>query len=290
MLVPVQEDVIRWFRREGRDLPWRAPETDAWAVLVSEFMLQQTPATRVIEPYRRWLTRWPTPSDLAACAPAEALKEWGNLGYPRRALWLHRAAWDISKRFGGVVPNDVDELLSLPGVGPYTARAVVVFAYKGNEPVVDTNIRRVIARWRHGQSDQGPASTTKDLNDMRALLPAPNHTPEFTAGLMELGAVVCTARNPRCSECPLLATCAWAAAGWPDTGARGVAKQKTYRGSDREARGAILRVVRQAPGPVSRTQLEAAWTDVIQRERALEGLIADGLIERAARGRFGLPH
>lgn len=289
MLVPVQDAVIQWFQRTGRHLPWRGENVSPWGVLVSEFMLQQTPASRVREPFDRWMTRWPSPANLAAASPAEAVRQWGNLGYPRRALRLHRAAQAIVREHGGIVPADVDALLALPGVGPYTARAVAVFAYGAHEPVVDTNVRRVIARWRHGASDQGLASPTRDLADMRALLPEPASSPEFNAALMELGALICTARNPRCVDCPLLSTCSWAASGWPETGARGAAKQKAYRGSDREARGAILKVLRETTGPLSGSRLVAAWPDAVQRERALTGLIADGLVERSPRGRFSLP-
>lgn len=289
MLVPVQDAVIEWFRRTGRPLPWRARNVSPWGVLVSEFMLQQTPAARVREPFDRWIHRWPSPGDLAQASPAEAVREWGNLGYPRRALWLHQAARAIVREHGGVVPSDIEALLALPGVGPYTARAVAVFAYRAHEPVVDTNVRRVIARWRHGESDQGTPSTARDLADMGSLLPEPARSPEFNAALMELGALVCTARDPGCAQCPLLSSCAWAASGWPNTGARGAAKQKSYRGSDREARGAILRMLRESDAPLPRARLATAWPDDVQRDRALRALIADGLVERATRGRFSLP-
>ena len=288
MLVPVQDVVLSWFAANSRDLPWRGPNVSPWGVFVSEFMLQQTPAARVIEPFERWMARWPTPTDLAESPAGDAVREWRNLGYPRRALWLHRAAVTMTTTFDGQVPSRVDDLLSLTGVGPYTARAVAVFAFRAHEPVVDTNIRRVIARWHHGQSDQGPASTARDLADMAALLPDPERSPDFNAALMELGARVCTARNPSCSACPLLATCAWRRAGSPDTGARGVTKQARYAGSDRQARGALLKAIREAASPVTRRALAEVCPDTPQRDRALISLIDDGLIIPRPRDRFGL--
>ena len=148
--------LIAWYRDQARDLPWRRAGFGAWGVLVSEFMLQQTPVNRVIPHLEAWLTRWPTPADLAAAAPADAVREWANLGYPRRALWLHRAAVEIRDRHNGVVPRDVDALLALSGVGDYTARAVAVFAYGDRHPVVDTNTRRVLARVLDAQAQPGP--------------------------------------------------------------------------------------------------------------------------------------
>ena len=283
------ELVSAWFDKEGRDLPWRGTDVSAWGVLVSEFMLQQTPAARVIEPYRSWMERWPTPADLAAAAPGDAVRAWANLGYPRRALWLHNCATTIIQQFDGRVPSDVTQLEKLPGIGPYTARAVAVFAYRAHEPVVDTNVRRVIARWHHGHSDQGSPLAKRDHADMLALMPPPAQSPEFNAAMMELGARVCTARSPLCGECPLALTCAWRAAGYPDTGARGVAKQARYTGSDRQARGALLAVLRSATGPVTRTALERAWPEAAQRDRAVLSLIDDGLIVPLARQRFALP-
>jgi len=281
--------IVPWFAAEQRDLPWRGSDVTPWGVLVSEFMLQQTPAARVIEPYLSWMKRWPTPADVAAVTAGDAVRAWANLGYPRRALWLHACATTITRDFDGRVPSDVAELEALPGVGPYTARAVAVFAYRAHEPVVDTNVRRVVARWLHGRSDQEAASTTRDHADMISLMPAPALSPEFNAGVMELGARVCTSKTPRCGDCPISAGCAWRAAGYPDTGARGAAKQARYAGSDRQARGALLAVLRSATGPVTRSSLERAWPQTAQRDRALISLIDDGLVIPLARNRFGLP-
>ena len=159
--------LIGWYRANARDLPWRRPGFGAWGVLVSEFMLQQTPVSRVIPHLEAWLARWPTPAALAADPPSEAVRQWANLGYPRRALWLHRAATEIRDRHGGVVPRDVDALLALTGIGDYTARAVAVFAYGERHPVVDTNTRRVIARAVDGRSQPGPAVATRPRGDGR---------------------------------------------------------------------------------------------------------------------------
>ncbi len=164
--------LIDWFAASARDLPWRRPDCTAWGVLVSEIMLQQTPVARVEPIWHEWLARWPTPAALAAASQGEVLRAWGKLGYPRRALRLHEAATAIAAEHGDVVPSDVDTLLSLPGIGAYTARAVAAFAYRRRCPVVDTNVRRVIARAVHGAGDAGPPSTARDMADVEAILPA----------------------------------------------------------------------------------------------------------------------
>ena len=277
-----------WFRIHARPLPWRAPGFGAWGVLVSEFMLQQTQVSRVIPRLEEWLTAWPTPADLAAAPPAEAVRRWANLGYPRRALWLHRAATEIRDRHGNVVPREVDDLLALTGIGDYTARAVAVFAYGDRHPVVDTNTRRVIARAVAGRSQPGPPAK-RDLDDMAALLPAEREEAAvLNAAMMELGALVCTARAPRCEACPIAASCAWRAAGYPDTGDTR-RKQSRYEGSDRQARGAVLRMLRAAPGhEVPLPAVLPEWADPLQRDRAVDSLIADGLAE-AVDGMLRLP-
>ncbi len=242
-------------------------------------MLQQTPVTRVIPHLEAWLARWPTPRSLASATPAEVVQQWANLGYPRRALWLHRAAKEITERHEGVVPRDVEELLQLSGIGDYTARAVAVFAYGDRHPVVDTNTRRVIARAVLGQAQPGPPSR-RDLERMDALLPASDaDAAVFNAAAMELGATVCVARAPRCDVCPLIETCAWVAAGRPET-ADTRRRQAAFEGSDRQARGAVLRALRDAaPEGVPLLAVLADWPDPVQRDRAIDSLIADGLAE-----------
>ncbi|HEU0132146.1 MAG TPA: A/G-specific adenine glycosylase [Mycobacteriales bacterium] len=284
--MPLADTVLAWYAAHARDLPWRRT-TDPWAVLVSEVMLQQTPVARVLPAYAEWLARWQTPAALAAAAPSDAVRAWGRLGYPRRALRLHAAATACVERHGGTVPASLDELLALPGVGAYTARAVAAFAFGQRHPVVDTNVRRVVARAVAGAGEAGPPSTTRDLAAVAALLPD-DDAPRFGAALMELGALVCTARSPRCGDCPLAATCAWRLAGYPPyTGPR--TRPQAWHGTDRQARGALLAVLRAAPGPVRPEAFAAAWPEPVQRARAVDGLVADGLVEPTPDGGFALP-
>jgi A/G-specific adenine glycosylase len=282
--------VNAWFERNQRDLPWRADGYPAWGILVSEIMLQQTPVARVIPRLDEWLARWPTPAALAAASPGDAVRAWKRLGYPRRALNLHAAAVAITERHGGVVPSDVDELLALPGIGAYTARAVAAFAYGKRHPVVDTNVRRVLARAIDGEAEAGPASTRRDLAAMEAQLPQyPADARIFNAGLMELGAVVCTARAPRCDACPIATECAWRAAGYPPYQGTRRPAQKKYEGSDRQARGAILAALRGREGVLGAHELDALWPHNLQRGRALDGLLLDGLIVGTPATGYGLP-
>ncbi|APU12418.1 MULTISPECIES: A/G-specific adenine glycosylase [Actinoalloteichus] len=283
------ETLIDWFDETGRDLPWRRSDTTGWGVLVSEIMLQQTPVVRVQPIWLEWLERWPKPSSLAAATPAEVLRAWGKLGYPRRALRLHAAATAIASDHGDVVPSDVDTLLALPGIGAYTARAVAAFAYGLRAPVVDTNVRRVVARAVHGAAEAGPPSTTRDLADVDALLPRPDaEAARYSAALMELGALVCTARTPRCVDCPVLADCAWQRAGRPAY-AGPVRQAQRFAGTDRQVRGLLLDVLRAAPGPVERAKLDLVWRQDGQRDRCLDSLLVDGLMEQTADGLFALP-
>jgi A/G-specific adenine glycosylase len=275
----------RWYEHAQRDLPWRRPGVTAWQILVSEFMLQQTPVARVEPIWLTWVARWPTPSATAAASAADVLRAWGKLGYPRRAKRLHECAKVIAELFDDVVPSDVETLLTLPGIGAYTARAVACFAYQQRVPVVDTNVRRVVARAVHGRADAA-ASSPRDLDDVAALLPNDVRAPRFSVALMELGATVCTARAPRCGLCPL-STCLWRSRGYPaGTSARRVQK---YAGTDRQVRGRLLDVLRGNASPVTREQLDVAWlTDTAQRDRALDSLLTDGLVEQTADGRFAL--
>ncbi|HEX2285763.1 MAG TPA: A/G-specific adenine glycosylase [Mycobacterium sp.] len=279
-------ELLRWYDRAQRDLPWRRPGVTAWQILVSEFMLQQTPVARVEPVWLDWVDRWPTPSATAAASAADVLRAWGKLGYPRRAKRLHECATVIATQYGDEVPSDVETLLALPGVGTYTARAIACFAYKQRVPVVDTNVRRVVARAVHGRADAA-ASSPRDLDDVDALLPNDGDAPRFSVALMELGATVCTARAPRCGLCPLSA-CAWRSTGYPaaTTAARRVQK---YAGTDRQVRGRLLDVLRGNDSPVTRAQLDVAWlADTAQRDRALDSLLIDGLVEQTADGRFAL--
>ena len=284
---PEPGELIAWFDRAARDLPWRRPDVSAWQILVSEFMLQQTPVARVLPIWLDWVARWPTPSATAAAGSGEVLRAWGKLGYPRRAKWLHECATAIARDHGDAVPADIDQLLALPGVGSYTARAVACFAYRQRVPVVDTNVRRVIARTVHGRADAGPPAPARDEAEVAALLPDGPGAPRFSAALMELGAMVCTARSPKCGVCPV-SFCAWRANGFPDPDAPRRRVQK-YAGTDRQVRGRLLDVLRGSDSPVTRAQLDLAWlTDTAQRDRALDSLLVDGLVEQTADGLFAL--
>lgn len=281
--------IARWYAAAGRDLPWRAEDFTPWGILVSEFMLQQTQVARVLPKLEAWLARWPDAAALAADSPAEAVRMWDRLGYPRRALWLHQAAVEIVERHGGNVPADVDTLLGLKGVGPYTARAVAAFAYGVRVPVVDTNTRRVIARAVNGIAAAGMPNERVDLTEMAALLPADEAAAQaFNAGIMELGAIVCVAGTPACSSCPVADQCAWRAAGYPNNAPQKRPRQAKFEGSDRQARGALMAQLRAATGPVAESALLTDWPDSAQRGRAIESLLADGLIELGDSG-FSLP-
>jgi A/G-specific adenine glycosylase len=288
---PALADALNpWFADAARPLPWRAAEVSPWAVLVSEFMLQQTQVARVVPLWEAWIARWPSPAALAAEPPAEAVRAWDRLGYPRRALWLHRAAVEIVERHGGRVPCELDDLLRLRGVGPYTARAVAAFAFGRRHPVVDTNTRRVIARAVLGQAEPGPPSAAHDLAAMSTLLPETDAAARvFNAAAMELGATICTARAPRCDVCPIAASCAWRRAGYPPYDGPRKAVQARFEGSDRQVRGIVMRELRAAHRPVARDELASVWPDAAQLRRAIAGLVADGLAVAEENDAIGLP-
>lgn len=281
-IIPAISD---WFLREGRDLPWRRQGFGAWGILVSEVMLQQTPVARVIPRLEEWLERWPTPADLAAVPSGEAVRAWHRLGYPRRALRLHAAAVAITEQHSGIVPEDIEQLLALPGIGEYTARAVAAFAYGHRHPVVDTNVRRVLARAIDGQGEAGPPSTTRDLAAMDVILPRGLADARLaSAAVMELGAIVCTARAPRCDVCPIVRQCVWRLDGYPPYLGPRAATQKKFEGSDRQVRGLIMAELRASDAPVTAEEIKLVWPDVAQRERALAGLLHDGLAVTTAAG------
>jgi A/G-specific adenine glycosylase len=305
------EPVLTWYARNARDLPWRAPDATPWAVLVSEIMLQQTPVARVLPEYLSWIARWPTPAALAAAPAGEAIRQWGRLGYPRRALRLHETATILVARHGGTVPADLDALRALPGIGSYTAAAVASFAFGQRHAVLDTNVRRVLARLVAGQPWAGGASSASvaERRLAESLLPAePAVAARWSVAVMELGALVCTAAGPRCGDCPVARECAWLAAGRPASatgasgmagaagmgrasGAAGAVRRRTqkYEGTDRQCRGRVLAVLRATDDPVRRADFDAVWAGQAQLERALDGLVADGLVDPLPDGRFALP-
>ncbi|UDY23857.1 A/G-specific adenine glycosylase [Nocardioides sp. Kera G14] len=284
---PLHDAVLSWYADHQRDLPWRRPETSPWGVMVSEFMLQQTPVTRVLPMWEAWMERWPTPADLAADEPGEAVRAWGRLGYPRRAQRLHAAAVAIVEVHGGEVPATYAELLELPGVGDYTASAIASFAHQQRHVVLDTNVRRVFARVESGV-EFPPASITRAERSLAEdLLPHDDTAPVWGVAVMELGALVCTAANPTCDVCPVAGLCAWRLAGYPAYDGP-VRRVQTWAGTDRQCRGRLLAVLRDADGPVHRSSLEATWEKADQRERALAGLLTDGLVRQVGPDTFSL--
>ena len=287
----LQKSILQWFRANARGLAWRAPDTTAWGILLSEVMSQQTPVARVEPLWLEWMAKWPTPEAFAEASTDEVLRAWGKLGYPRRALRLLECARQITTKHGGRVPDTVEELLALPGIGDYTARAVAAFAFELNVPVVDTNVRRVYRRAVEGKFLQGTASK-KELADVATILPRTDG-PEFSAGIMELGALVCTATSPKCEICPLREICEWQRLGCPAPSEEELASVKKrvqkFIGTDRQVRGLIMDVLRQAREPVEKSAIDVVWPDAAQRSRALFSLIDDGLAEQDEKGYFHLP-
>ena len=280
--------ILTWYDDHARDLPWRRPDATPWAIMVSEFMLQQTPVERVLGPWRVWLERWPTPAAQAAASAGDAVRAWGRLGYPRRALRLHQAAQMITQEFDGEVPRDRDSLRSLPGVGSYTAAAIGSFAYGRREIVLDTNVRRVLARVVTGVAFPGGAPTAQEQAIGERLAPrTPHRAARWAVASMELGATVCRARNPLCDACPVADLCAWRRAGNPAWAGR-PRRGQAYAGTDRQCRGAVLAVLRSSEDPIEDHQLTAVWQDAAQRTRALASLVQDGLVV-AAGNSWSLP-
>lgn len=288
-LALLHECVLAWWDANARPLPWRTPECSPWGVLLSEVMAQQTPVARVAPVWTAWMGRWPTPADLAAEAPGEVVRAWGRLGYPRRALRLRDAAVAIVERHDGAVPADEDALRALPGIGAYTAAAVAAFAFGRRATVVDTNVRRVLARALQGREYPAPALTVAETRLAASALPEDDtDAATWNVAVMELGAVVCRARGPRCGECPLVDRCAWVLAGRPahDGPAR---RGQAWHGTDRQVRGAVLQRLRDAEGSVARTALDGAGDDPAQVDRCIASLVEDGLLEPLPGDHYRLP-
>lgn len=284
------DDLLSWGHRELRDLPWRHSR-DPWEILVSETMLQQTQVSRVEPRWRAFLEAFPTPADCAAAAPGEVVRLWDGLGYNRRALNLHRTAVVIADEHAGAVPDALEALLALPGVGPYTARAVLAFAHeRDGHGVLDTNVARVLARAVSGRRlKAGEAQRMAD-----GLVP-PRATWRWNQTIMELGALVCTKRAPKCDDCPVAGACTWRLAGGPDgpdpaSGTAGSSRrQSTFEGSDRQGRGRLVAALRTGPIQVERIPDAAGCSDDPDRAaRIADSLVADGLAEYAD-GAMALP-
>lgn len=281
-LEPVRRRVIEWFAVNARPLPWRDASVTPWGVLVSEIMSQQTPVARVEAPWREWMRRWPSPADLAGASSAEVLRAWGRLGYPRRALRLAEAARIVAEEYGNRVPDDEEALLALPGVGRYTAAAVMAFAYERRSLVLDTNIRRVLARLDGGQEAAPKSETSPERTRAAAWLPDDDaNCAAWSAAVMELGALVCTAKSPRCEACPVREACAWVASGCPAW--EGAARTgQAWKGTDRQCRGRIMAALRANDRPVP--LVDIAWPDPDQAARCAASLIEDGLAHRVGDG------
>ncbi len=289
MMSELQSTVLGWYDTHARDLPWRGADASPWSVLVSEFMLQQTPVARVLPVHALWLERWPDPAALARETSGEAVRLWGRLGYPRRALRLHAAATTIVEQHEGRVPTSYDDLLALPGIGDYTAAAVASFAFGQRHVVLDTNVRRVLARAVSGQEFPAQAPTRAERDLAASLLPQDAPTAAtWAVATMELGALVCTARAPACTRCPIAAMCAWRQAGSPayDGPPR---RGQTWDGTDRQCRGRILALARESKAQVSQARIDAAWPEATQRARCLDSLMADGLLVPVGHHAYALP-
>ena len=282
------EPVATWFATHRRPLPWRDSRTSPWGVLVSEIMSQQTPVSRVAEPWRAWMKRWPTAHALAHADAAEVLLAWGSLGYPRRALRLLDCARIVERDYGGELPVGVDALTSLPGIGSYTAAAVACFAREQRACVLDTNIRRVLTRVLDAKPSVKAHVTKHDRDRFDALVPdAPERARIWNEGIMELGALVCRARTPLCEACPLAPHCAWLDAGRPGLGER-TTRPQGYEGTDRQIRGKILKTLREGGEATVGTLEGESGTDPDRFARLLADLLDEGFISRTPEGKIAL--
>ena len=280
---PLEKPIVSWFKRNKRDLPWRT--TTPWGVMVSEYMLQQTPVNRVLPKWIEWMERWPTPADLAQASPAQVITAWGRLGYPRRALRLHAAAQIIAEDFNNEVPEDELTLQQLPGIGEYTAAAIAAFAFDQRTLVMDVNIRRVLTRVIDGNEHPKPAPTSREKARRLTLLPEKNaHI--WAAATMELGAIVCTSKNPKCELCPVISACNWRKNGYPKSDL--IRKSQDWHGTDRKCRGTIVQALRENES-LTENAIKKLWPEESQVEKALKTLQEDLLIEAISRKRYRLP-
>lgn len=280
----LHQPVLTWYKENKRDLPWR--DTDAWGVLVSEIMLQQTPVARVLPIYIQWMKRWPTAASLAQATPAEVITAWGRLGYPRRALRLHECAKVISGQLNGVVPRAEKELRELPGIGEYTSAALVAFAFNGRSLVLDINIRRLFSRVIDGVETPKSAPTKSERIEREKLIPEKNaHI--WAAATMELGALICTAKKPKCGQCPLANQCKWRNLDYPLSDQP--KRTQTWHGTDRQCRGVIVQALRDNTS-LQKREIMLLWDVPSQVEKALVTLLEDGLLVEQKGQRFSLPH
>ena len=278
-----EKEITSWFKKNKRDLPWR--KSDAWGVLVSEFMLQQTPVNRVLPVYKAWMKRWPTAASLAKATPAEVITAWGRLGYPRRALRLHECAKEITHNFKGKIPESQAELRELPGIGEYTAAAITAFAFEKRSLVLDINIRRLFARLFDGVETPTQSATKVEKSRYEELIPKKDpHL--WAAATMELGAVICTSQSPKCGICPVASVCTWRSLDYPKSDI--VKRRQSWHGTDRQCRGTIVQALRENE-VLTKRQITQLWDVPSQLEKALLTLLDDGLIESRGKNKFSLP-
>ena len=278
-----EKEISAWFKKSKRDLPWR--KTDTWGILVSEFMLQQTPVNRVLPVYNEWMKRWPTAAHLAKATPAEVITGWGRLGYPRRALRLHECAKVITDQLKGEIPTTEVELRKLPGVGEYTAAAMVAFAFSGRSLVLDINIRRLFVRLFDGAESPTTSATKEEKVRYEELIPKKDpHI--WAAATMELGALICTSQSPKCAICPVSDKCLWRSLDYPKSDV--VKRRQSWHGTDRQCRGAVVQALRENE-ILTKSQIEQLWDVPSQLEKALLTLLDDGLIEARGKSKFSLP-
>jgi A/G-specific adenine glycosylase len=278
-----EKEITNWFKKNKRDLPWR--KTDAWGVLVSEFMLQQTPVNRVLPVYEAWMKRWPTAASLSKATPAEVITAWGRLGYPRRALRLHECAKEITHNLKGKIPESQAELRALPGIGEYTAAAITAFAFEKRSLVLDINIRRLFARLFDGVETPTQAATKVEKSRYEELIPKKDpHL--WAAATMELGAVICTSQSPKCGICPVAHVCTWRSLDYPKSDV--VKRRQSWHGTDRQCRGTIVQALRENE-VLTKSQITQLWDVPSQLEKALLTLLHDGLIESRGKNKFSLP-
>ena len=279
-----EKEITNWFKKNQRDLPWR--KTDAWGVLVSEIMLQQTPVARVLPVYTEWMKRWPTPRDMAKASGGDVITAWGRLGYPRRALRLLECAKVISSDYNNRIPETEMELRKLPGIGEYTAAAIVAFAFKERSLVLDINIRRLFARAIDGVEVPTSSINKSERKDRAALIPTRNpHL--WAAATMELGALICTAVKPKCELCPIANQCRWRSLDYPKSDAP--KRTQSWNGTDRQCRGVIVQALRENT-VLSKRELSKLWSLQPQFEKALMSLEKDGLITSPKKSYYSLPH
>ena len=275
--------IIDWFKKNKRDLPWR--KSDPWGILVSEIMLQQTPVQRVLPVYNEWMKRWPTAAHLAKASPAEVITAWGRLGYPRRALRLHECAKVITNDYKGVIPNTESELRKLPGIGEYTAAAMVAFAFEGSSLVLDINIRRLFSRLYKGE--ESPTSAPTKAERIEYANYVPKKSPHlWAAATMELGALICTAKNPVCGRCPVAGQCQWRNLDYPAS--TRVKRAQTWHGTDRQCRGTVVQALRDN-SVLTKREILLLWDVPSQVEKAILTLLDDGLIEERKKYTYSLP-